>query len=96
MSTQSEQIFELPAHLDLNAVDAIRDWLMSAMEQGDVELKGESVERVYANCLLLLVAASDEAKSLGRQLSVTGASDALRNAIERLGFGKIMSDLLKD
>lgn len=90
------QLFDLPAHMDLDAVDTIRDWLAPAIDQGDVQLNGAPVERVYSNCLLMLLAAQNEAESHGHSITINSPSFALTDAITCLGLGENFSSLFKD
>lgn len=96
MSIPQNQSFPLPANMDLDSVDTIRDWLMSAFENGAVALDGAQVERVYTNCLLMLISASAEAASHGHRMIINTASPALLEAISTLGLMSQFSDILED
>lgn len=96
MTQTAQEILPLPSVLDLDAIDSVRDWLLQAVEAGNVELDASGVERVATNALLMLRSAADTAKKNGFTLQIPKSSAALDAAIERLGMGEIFSGLVKD
>jgi len=81
--------------MDVDALDAVRDWLGSALEQGDVQLDASEITRVVTNALLMLVSAAHSAAKNSFTVSITEPSPPFLEAIERLGMGEIFSKLLK-
>jgi len=94
-STANIQNYHLPAVMDVDALDAVRDWLGGALERGDVELNASEVNRVVTNALLMLVSASHSAAKNNFSVSICEPSPPLLEAIDRLGMGEIFSKLLK-
>ncbi len=95
MSAANEQSYHLPGVMDVDALDAVRDWLGGAIERGDVELNASEVTRVVTNALLMLVSAAHSAAKSNFAVSICDPSQPLLEAIERLGMGEIFSKLLK-
>jgi anti-anti-sigma regulatory factor len=76
----------LPAVVDLDALDGVRDLLLEAVENGPVTVSGAAVERVSTNALLMLVSAAETARRNSFSFAVEKASGPMLGAIERLGF----------
>jgi len=95
MATMPQIPLALPAVMDLDALDGVRDGLLTAMEQGPVVVSGAAVERISTNGLLLLLSAAETARASGSGLTIETASKALHIAIERLGFEQRFSDLMR-
>lgn len=95
MSDQDIQTFDLPSVLDMDAMDELREWLGSALEIGNVKLNGKAVTRVVTNALLLIASANKTAEQNKFAFGVHEASAALKEAVERLGMGKIISPIFK-
>ncbi len=95
MSAQNIQTFDLPSVLDVDAMDELREWLGSALEIGDVQINGNGVTRVVTNALLMFASANKTAEQNSFSFGVHDASVALKEAVERLGMGQIISPLLK-
>lgn len=85
----------LPAIVDLDALDIVRDGLIEAVELGGVEVDASRVERVATNALLMLISASETAKRNEFGFNISGASAPMRAAIERLGLSGSFSGLMK-
>ena len=85
----------LPAIVDLDALDIVRDGLIEAVELGGVSVDGSRVERVATNALLMLISASETAKRNEFGFTITGASAPMQAAIERLGLSGRFSGLMK-
>jgi anti-anti-sigma regulatory factor len=85
----------LPAVVDLDTLDHVRDKLLDAVETGPVEVSGDAVERVSTNALLMLVSAAETARRNSFSFVVTKASEPMRSAIERLGFAPSFAGMMK-
>lgn len=77
----------LPAIVDLDALDPIRDVLIDAVESGPVTVRGNAVERVATNALFMLMSAAETARRSNFAFAVTEPSEPFRLAVERLGLG---------
>jgi anti-anti-sigma regulatory factor len=86
MAQARSKSIALPAIVDLDALDPIRDELLDAIESGPVVVQGGAVERVATNSLFLLLAAAETARRNNFAFTVAGASEALRTAVGRLGL----------
>lgn len=86
----------LPAVVDLDVLDAVRDRLLDAVEAGPVEVSAAAVERVSTNALLMLVSAAETARRNSFPFAVRAASTPMLAAIERLGLGPSFAGILKD
>ena len=86
----------LPAVVDLDVLDAVRDQLLDAVEAGSVEVSGAAVERVSTNALLMRVSAAETARRNSFAFSIHSPSAPMRAAIERLGLGPSFAGMLKD
>jgi len=95
MATQTIAAIELPAIIDLDAIDAIRDQLADALDEGPVIVGGASVERVSTNGLLLLVSAAETARRNHFDFAIATPSAAMIAAIERLGLGAQFSGMMR-
>ena len=85
----------LPAVVDLDALDAVRDRLLEAIDAGPVAVSGGHVERVASNALLLLISAAETARRNGFAFSVTETSPPMLAAIERLGLMPSFAGMMK-
>jgi anti-anti-sigma regulatory factor len=92
--TRSKSI-ALPAIVDLDALDPIRDELLDAIDSGAVVVKGAAVERVATNALFMLLAAAETARRNNNPFSVAGASEAFRSAVMRLGLSHQFAPILE-
>ncbi|MCB9992178.1 MAG: STAS domain-containing protein [Hyphomicrobiaceae bacterium] len=79
--------FTLPACLDLDAIDTVRDWLLPAIEAGDAVLDAGEVDRAYTNSLVMLLAARADAARRGHFLQIVNPSPAFADAAGHLGLG---------
>ncbi len=87
MAQTHSKIVALPAIVDLDALDPIRDVLIDAVESGPVKVKGNAVERVATNALFMLMSAAETARRNNFAFAVTEPSEPFRLAVERLGLG---------
>lgn len=85
----------LPAIVDLDALDSVRDKLIDAVEAGPVDVDAGAVERVSTNALVMLISAGETARRNDFEFHVEGASLPMLSAIDRLGFGPSFSGMLK-
>jgi len=85
----------LPAIVDLDVLDTVRDLLLDAVESGPVVADGSAVERISTNALLMLVSAAETARRNSFSFTVDGASEPMRAAIARLGFGEHLASIIK-
>lgn len=86
MPDQKIATFALPAVVDLDALDMVRDTLIEAVDAGPVLVNASAVERVATNALLMLVCAAETARRNGFEFAVGTPSEPMASAIERLGF----------
>jgi anti-anti-sigma regulatory factor len=85
----------LPAVVDLDVLDSVRDTLLDAVESGSVVVSAGAVERVSTNALLMLIAAAETARRNSSTFFVQNASAPVLSAIERLGLTPSFSGILK-
>jgi anti-anti-sigma regulatory factor len=85
----------LPAIVDLDALDTVRDRLLDAVEAGPAIVSGAAVERVSTNALLMLVSAAETARRNSFSFAVEKASEPMLQAIGRLGFGEYFAGMIK-
>jgi anti-anti-sigma regulatory factor len=85
----------LPAVIDLDALDNVRDGLLDAVETGPVVIDASRVERVATNVLLMLVSASETSRRQSYSFEISGVSAPMHLAIDRLGLGACFSALMK-
>lgn len=95
MGTLAAQPIILPAVLDLDTLDAVRDRLIEALEAGHVVLDAVGVERVATNGLFLLLSAAETARRNAFALVIARPSTALTGAIDRLGLTSNFNPLIK-
>jgi anti-anti-sigma regulatory factor len=93
--TTDSKVVALPAVVDLDALDTVRDRLIDAVELGPVAVDGSRVERVATNALLMLVSAAETAKRNSYSFAITGASAPMRAAIARLGLTGAFAGLMR-
>ena len=95
MGQGSESKIALPAIVDLDVLDTMRDRLADAIEVGPVVVSGAAVERVSTNALLLLVSAAESARRNSFSFAIADASEPMRQAIARLGFEPTFAGMMK-
>jgi anti-anti-sigma regulatory factor len=95
MSEAAARIVALPAIVDLDALDIVRDGLIDRVETGPVEVDASRVERVATNALFMLISAGDTARRSNFPFAISGASAPMLSAIDRLGLGESFSGLMK-
>jgi anti-anti-sigma regulatory factor len=95
MAQPGRTAIALPAVIDLDALDAIRDGLSDALEVGGVRLDASGVERVATNGLFLLLSAAETARRHRFDFAITEPSAPLLAAIARLGLGSPFEGLIR-
>jgi anti-anti-sigma regulatory factor len=76
----------LPAIVDLDVLDQVRDQLIDLVEHDTVTVKADAVERVSTNALFMLLSAAESARRNTRTLVISKPSQTLLSAVERLGL----------
>ena len=94
-ATADSRIVALPAIVDLDALDVVRDGLIEAVELGAVAVDASQVERVSTNALFMLISAAETARRNGMGFEICGASAPVKAAIGRLGLDDAFSGLMK-
>lgn len=95
MAHQEASAIALPEVIDLDALDAIRDKLIDAVEEGPVTVVASAVQRVSTNGLLMLISAAESARRNHNEFAVDAPSAAMLAAIDRLGLGAHFSGMMK-
>jgi anti-anti-sigma regulatory factor len=89
------KVVSLPAIVDLDALDVVRDGLIDAVELGNTEIDASKVERVATNALFMLISAAETARRNSFAFSITGTSAPMLAAIDRLGLSGSFTGLMK-
>jgi len=95
MTKTAKNTVALPAIVDLDALDSIRDRLIDAIEVGPVLVSADAVERVSTNALFMLISAYETAKSNQNVFEIEQPSAAMIAAIDRLGLGPRFMGMMK-
>ncbi len=95
MAGPGPTIVALPAVVDLDSIDGVRDRLLEAMELGAVCVSAETVERVSTNALLMLLSAARTARHGRISFEVSSVSLPMTAAIDRLGLTTHFADLAR-
>ena len=85
----------LPAIVDLDSLDGIRDGLIDAIEEGPVTVAAAGVERVSTNALFMLISAAETARKNNFDFAIDKPSAAMTGAIERLGLGTSFMGMMR-
>lgn len=88
-------IVDLPAVVDLDALDTVRDRLLEAIDAGPVAVSGAAVARVSTNALFLLLSAAETARRNDYSFTIASVSASMATAIERLGLNAQFAALMK-
>lgn len=94
MAAASEGPVALPAVVDLDALEDVRDALLAAAG-GPLVVSGGAVERISTNALLLLVSAAETARRNESSFEIATASPAMLAAIDRLGLTSAFAAMLR-
>jgi anti-anti-sigma regulatory factor len=95
MAAASERPVALPAVVDLDTLEDVRDALLAESERGAILVSGDAVERISTNALLLLASAAETARRNNFSFEIAAASPAMRAAIDRLGLTSAFSAMLR-
>lgn len=95
MSDESIQNIELPAIVDLDALEQVREQLLDAIALGPVCLNGGQVERIATNALVMLLSGAETAQRNDNQFNIEAISDAMQAAISRLGLDGRFAAIVK-
>lgn len=95
MVSKAKKSVALPAIVDLDSLDGIRDGLVDAIEEGPVTVSASAVERVSTNALFMLISAAETARRNQFDFAIEQPSAALTAAIERLGLGAQFSGMIR-
>jgi len=93
--TADSKVVALPAIVDLDALDFVRDGLIEAVELGAVAVDASQVERVSTNALFMLISAAETAKRNSTNFTIFGASAPIKAAVDRLGLDSAFTGLMK-
>ena len=91
----ASKVVGLPAIVDLDALDVVRDRLIDAVELSGVDVDASKVERVATNALFMLISAAETAKRNSFGFAITAASAPMQAAIDRLGLSGSFTGLMK-
>jgi hypothetical protein len=95
MAQLRSKAIALPAIIDLDALDPIRDVLVDAIDSGAVTVKAAGVERVATNALFMLLSAAETARRNTHAFTVSEPSEAFLAAVSRLGLGSQFAGILE-
>lgn len=95
MVSKAKKSVALPAVIDLDALDGIRDGLIDAIEEGPVTVTANAVERVSTNALFMLISAAETARRNHFDFAIEQPSAALTAAIARLGLDAQFSGMMR-
>jgi anti-anti-sigma regulatory factor len=95
MGSKANKSVALPAIIDLDSLDGIRDGLIDAVEEGAVTVSAAAVERVSTNALFLLISAAETARRNQFDFVIEQPSVAMTSAIERLGLDAQFSGMMR-
>ncbi len=95
MVSKAKKSVALPAIIDLDALDGIRDGLIDAIEEGPVTVTANAVERVSTNALFMLISAAETARRNHFDFAIEQPSAALTAAIARLGLDAQFSEMMR-
>jgi anti-anti-sigma regulatory factor len=95
MTDEAAQNFELPAIVDLDALEDVREQLLEALNHGPVQMDGSKVERIVTNALIMLLSGAETARRCEFPLTLNAASDAMTSAIARLGMQEQFAPMME-
>jgi anti-anti-sigma regulatory factor len=95
MVSKAKKPIALPAIIDLDSLDGIRDGLIDALEEGPVAVDASAVERVSTNALIMLISAAETARKNHYDFAIEQPSATLMTAIDRLGLKAQFSALMR-
>jgi anti-anti-sigma regulatory factor len=95
MAKAGKKTVALPAIVDLDSLDGIRDGLIDAIEEGPVTISAAGVERISTNALFMLISAAETARKNNFDFAIDKPSAAMTGAIERLGLGTSFMGMMR-
>ena len=95
MVSKAKLSIALPAVIDLDSLDGIRDGLIDAIEEGPVTVSAKAVERVSTNALMMLISAAETARKNQFDFAIEQPSATMLTAIERLGLQAQFSGMMR-
>lgn len=95
MAQARSRTIALPAIVDLDALDPIRDELVDALDSGPVTVRAAAVDRVATNALFMLLSAAETARRNTNAFTVSEPSEAFLAAVARLGLGNQFAGILE-
>ena len=95
MSDAAAQNITLPAIVDLDALDHVREQLLDAIGHGPVAIDAAKVERIATNALIMLLSGAETARRLGGTLTLEEPSEVMQAAIARLGLDGQFAAIVK-
>jgi anti-anti-sigma regulatory factor len=95
MVSKGRKPIALPAIIDLDSLDGIRDGLIDAIEEGPVTVDASAVERVSTNALIMLISAAETARRNQFDFAIEQPSATMMTAIDRLGLGAQFSPMMR-
>jgi len=95
MVSSAKTTVALPAIVDLDSLDAIRDGLIDAIEEGPVSVTADAVERVSTNALFMLISAAETARKNNFEFAIEQPSAAMTSAIGRLGLDAQFAGMMR-
>jgi anti-anti-sigma regulatory factor len=95
MGSTANKSVALPAIIDLDSLDGIREGLLDAVEEGAVTVSAAAVERVSTNALFLLISAAETARRNQFDFAIEQPSAAMTSAVERLGLDAQFSGIMR-
>ena len=91
----AQKTVALPAIVDLDSLDGIRDGLIDAIEEGPVTIGAAGVERISTNALFMLISAAETARKNNFEFVIDRPSAALTGGFERLGLGSSFMGMMR-
>ncbi|HEY8596731.1 MAG TPA: STAS domain-containing protein [Devosiaceae bacterium] len=95
MAGKASDSVSLPAVVDLDALDEVRDRLLGLADRGSVEVEAAAVERLTTNALVMLLSAAETARRSSSTFKILHPSEAMQTAIGRLGLTAQFSTLIE-
>ena len=99
MAEAQTKTLDLPAIVDLDILDSIRDNLIEVIDlieqEGSLEINAQKVERVATNALLMMLSAARSAEQEGVSFFIKDPSVQMSGAIDRLGLNDNFTPLFK-
>lgn len=95
MAESERKTVVLPAIVDLDSLEIIRDGLLEAVDNGAITIAAAGVERVSTNALFMLISAAETARKNNFEFEIEAPSAALTGAIGRLGLSASFQAMMR-